>query len=202
MPTKYVKNHAVILTANDHMHLVLQIKPDAPHVYFWKPKLQQHGVLDSAVCCNWWIEPVTYQGIKFRSAEHAMMWAKANLFDDHLAMKAVLETRDPWSVKAIGRQVMAFIDEEWDDNSYKFVRDICYAKFSQSKRLNFFILSQRPDTLFVEASPLDHIWGVKLDERHPDVMNFKTWRGYNLLGYALTEAMRKIRKEENDKGNV
>ena len=202
MPSKYVKNNAVILTANDHMHLVLQIKPDAPHVYFWKPKLQEHGVLDSAVCCNWWIEPVTYQGIKFRSAEHAMMWAKANLFDDHLAMKAVLETRDPWSVKAIGRQVMAFIDKEWDDNSYKFVRAICYAKFSQSTRLKEWMLSQHPDTLFVEASPLDHIWGVKLDERHPDVMNFKTWRGYNLLGYALTEAMRKIRKEENDKGNV
>ncbi len=202
MPTKYVKNHAVILTANKHMHTVLEIKPDAPHVYFWKPKLAVPGIIDSAVCCNWWIEPVIYQNIKFRSAEHAMMWSKANLFNDELAMSAVLETQHPWSVKAIGRQVMGFTDEEWDDNSYKFVRDICYAKFSQSKRLKKWILSQHPDTLFVEASPLDHIWGVKLDEHHQDVKNFKTWRGYNLLGYALTEAMRKIREEENAQGNV
>ena len=202
MPSKYTTNSRAILAANEHMHMVLAVKPEVPHVYFWKAKLKKPGVIDEGVCCNWWIEPVTYRDITFRTAEHAMMWAKANLFDDHLAMKAVLETRDPWSVKAIGRQVMAFIDKEWDDNSYKFVRDICYAKFSQSKRLKEWILSQHPDTLFVEASPLDHIWGVKLDERHPDVMNFKTWRGYNLLGYALTEAMRKIRKEENDKGNV
>lgn len=46
-----------------------------------------------------------------------------------------------------------------------------------------------------EASPLDYIWGVKLATDNPAVVNMKTWRGYNLLGYALTEAMRKLRKE-------
>ena len=61
------------------------------------------------------------------------------------------------------------------------------------------MLSQHPDTLFVEASPLDYIWGVKLAADNPAVVNMKTWRGYNLLGYALTEAMRKIRREEDGK---
>ena len=199
MPSKYTTNSRAILAGNEHMHMVLQIQPEAPRVYFWKAKLKKPGVLDEGVCCNWWIEPVTYRDITFRTAEHAMMWAKADLFDDQAAMSAILEERDPWSVKAIGRQVMGFNDEQWDDNSYKFVRDICYAKFSQSKRLKKWMLSQHPDTLFVEASPLDHIWGVKLDEHHQDVKNFKTWRGYNLLGYALTEAMRKIRREEDGK---
>ena len=196
MPTKYVQSLKVIKEANEHMHTVLEIKPDAPHVYFWKPHLKVKGILDPAVCCNWWIEPLVYQGIQFRTAEHAMMWAKANLFDDHQAMLAILETRDPWTAKAIGRQVMGFSDQLWDDNSYKFVRDICVAKFSQSDRLKKWMLAHHPDTVFVEASPIDYIWGVKLDEQNYNVRNMKTWRGYNLLGYALTEAMRVIRKDE------
>ena len=199
MPSKYTTNPRAILVANEHMHMVLAVKPEAPHVYFWKAKLKKPGVLDEGVCCNWWIEPVTYRDITFRTAEHAMMWAKADLFDDQAAMSAILEERDPWSVKAIGRQVMGFKDELWDNNSYKFVHDICYAKFSQSTRLKEWMLSQHPDTLFVEASPLDYIWGVKLAADNPAVLNMKTWRGYNLLGYALTEAMRKIRREEDGK---
>lgn len=195
MPSKYVRDQRVINTSNEHMHTVLAIKHNAPHVYFWKPYLKVEGILDPAVCCNWWIEPVVYQGIKFRTAEHAMMWSKANLFNDEQAKLAVLETRDPWSVKAIGRQVMGFNDLDWDANSYNFVRDICIAKFNQSNRLKEWMLAHHPDTVFVEASPIDHIWGVKLDKHNHNVLNMKTWRGYNLLGYALTEAMRSIRKE-------
>ena len=199
MPSKYTKDIAKILNFNANRHSALNIRPDHSHIYFWKPHTQVRGVLDAAVCCNWWFEAVTYQGITFRSAEHAMMWAKANLFNDQIAMDAILETPDPWGVKAIGRQVVGFVDHEWDRYGYQFVKDICYAKFSQSERLKRWMLSQDPDAVFVEASPLDHIWGVKLAAHHETIRNYKTWRGYNLLGYALTEAMRQIRKEENDK---
>lgn len=195
MPSKYTGELKNIARYNEAEHQRLNIQANDPHIYFWKPKPAVFGVLDSAVCCNWWVESVVYRDIKFRTAEHAMMWAKADLFNDQIAAAAVLETRDPWDVKAIGRQVQGFKDEVWDANSYQIVKDICYAKFTQSDRLRCWMLSQEPNAVFVEASPVDRIWGIKLDANYPYIGDMKNWRGYNLLGYALTEVMRQIRGE-------
>ena len=42
-------------------------------------------------------------------------------------------------------------------------------------------------TILVEASPLDTLWGIGYDAKHPRAANKKTWRGTNWLGYILTE---------------
>ena len=39
--------------------------------------------------------------------------------------------------------------------------------------------------ILVEASPVDKIWGIGLAENTSNIDNPLTWRGKNLLGFAL-----------------
>ena len=48
-------------------------------------------------------------------------------------------------------------------------------------------LSETKGRVLVEASPYDTIWGIGLAKHVPDINNPFTWRGRNLLGFALTE---------------
>ncbi len=47
--------------------------------------------------------------------------------------------------------------------------------------------------IFVEASPLDNIWGIGLAEDTEGIDNPSFWLGLNLLGQALTLVKQEIR---------
>ena len=66
------------------------------------------------------------------------------------------------------------------------------AKFTQNKDLKEEMLATG-DKIFVEASPLDNIWGIGLDENAEGVENPSFWLGLNLLGQALTLVKNQIR---------
>ena len=73
--------------------------------------------------------------------------------------------------------------------------DGVYAKFSQNQGLKNFLLS--PDFEgkdFVEGSPFDGVWGVKMDYRNPDIDNPENWNGENLLGKFLNEVRKKLQQ--------
>lgn len=166
---------------------------DINFVYFWKPKTKQQGVLDEACCCQWWRSPVSYNGIVFRTAEHAMMYSKAVLFNDKEAMVAILEEPHPWTVKAIGRQVRNFVQSRWDEQQYSIIHGINLAKFGQDKRLNAWMKTLPKNTLFVEASPIDRIWGIGLEnDGTVDLTDFKNWQGQNKLGFTITDVFQEL----------
>ena len=58
------------------------------------------------------------------------------------------------------------------------------AKFGQSDHLRG-ILVATGDAILVEASPRDRIWGIGLAASSPLARDPATWRGKNLLGFAL-----------------
>jgi ribA/ribD-fused uncharacterized protein len=68
-------------------------------------------------------------------------------------------------------------------------------QFTQSKDLCQILLDTKGTTL-VEASPLDTIWGIGLTAKDPAAKYKATWKGKNLLGYALTDVREKILKEQ------
>ena len=51
------------------------------------------------------------------------------------------------------------------------------------------------DRVLVEASPFDPIWGIGLDQNKPDIQNPHTWKGENLLGFALMEVRDRLLTE-------
>lgn len=170
-------------------------------VFFWKPYPKEKGTIDASCCCQWWRSRFKHEGVYFKTAEHAMMYGKAKLFNDQKAMKAILEEDKPHVAKSIGRQVENFDNEQWDDYSYDLVRDLNYQKFNQDPRLKRWLLGLPDNTLLVEASPYDRIWGIGLEDLgQPEISDYRNWVGLNKLGFAVTEVMQRLKKEVKGNG--
>lgn len=128
-------------------------------VFFWKPKTQG-AAIDQACCCQWWSAPFLFEGVKFRTAEHAMMYGKAKMFGDEKIMARILAEPHAHEAKKLGRLVKKFDDEVWNAKHYQLVYDISVAKFTQLAKEKAWLLSLPENTVFVEASPFDELWGI------------------------------------------
>lgn len=65
-------------------------------------------------------------------------------------------------------------------------------KFGGDPELREFLLNTG-DRVLVEASPMDRIWGIGLAADDPRAENPASWRGLNLLGFALMDARAELR---------
>jgi ribA/ribD-fused uncharacterized protein len=68
-----------------------------------------------------------------------------------------------------------------------------FEKFNQNPLLKEALLNTC-DTIIVEASPVDRIWGIGLTEDDPRALDQSTWRGQNLLGITLMRVRDAIKK--------
>jgi predicted NAD-dependent protein-ADP-ribosyltransferase YbiA (DUF1768 family) len=68
-------------------------------------------------------------------------------------------------------------------------------KYTQNPELNLTILDpQFNGKKFVEASPIDGIWGIKCGEEEA-LDDESNWNGLNLLGKVLDEVRRRLLSE-------
>jgi len=133
------------------------------YTFFWKNK---------SPFSQWHSVGFELNGHFFHTAEHWMMYRKAMLFGDIDKAKEILETKSPADVKKKGREVARFSKELWEENCKEIVYKGNHAKFTQNPEL-LKALMDTGDTILVEASPYDAIWGIGLDEEnakktHPD----------------------------------
>lgn len=157
------------------------------YLFFWGHHQKADGTVDGGCLSQWWPATFTVDGIAYPTAEHWMMAEKARLFDDEQALARVLAARHPKTAKDEGRRVRGFDEQTWQEHRFDLVVRGNIAKFGQHPDLAAFLMgtSQR---VLVEASPRDRIWGIGLaaaDERAQDPAS---WRGLNLLGFALMQA--------------
>lgn len=125
--------------------------------------------------------------------EQYMMAAKAELFGDGKIRDQILKCSDPRQIKALGRKVRGFDQRVWDRFKYAIVLGGNWYKFSQNRDLREFLLSTG-DSVLVEASPYDSIWGIRLSSSSPGAQDPMKWRGQNLLGFALMEVRDELRR--------
>jgi len=130
-------------------------------------------------------------GTEFSSAEQFMFYHKARLFNDTESLKAIMATTDPKKQKALGRGVKGFTEELWIEHREKIVFLGSFYKFSQNKELRNDLLFFG-DRTFVEASPVDKIWGVGLHYNDVRAEDPTQWNGLNLLGKQLNLAAKEI----------
>ena len=124
----------------------------------------------------------------FYNSEQYFMFIKAVVFGDYDTANKILATKDPKKAKQLGREVKNYDDEVWSRMRYKVMVDANKAKYSQNEELKKLILSDElKGKGFVEASPIDGIWGIKLGENDPLADDESHWKGQNLLGKALDE---------------
>lgn len=131
------------------------------------------------------------------SSEQFFMACKARCFDDYDSYREIRIATTPEQAKKIGRKVKGFTDSIWDRVKYQLMFDGVYAKFSQNEDLKAFLLSPEFEGKdFVEGSPFDSVWGVKIDYRNPDIDNEENWQGQNLLGKVLGEVRDRLKNEK------
>lgn len=161
------------------------------YVHFWGHSPEADGSAGRGCLSQWWPAPFTEDGRRFASAEHYMMAHKAWLFDDADAAKKILAAGHPGEAQALGRKVRGFDQTVWEAERFGIVVRGNLAKFGQHRDLSAYLRGTERRVL-VEASPRDRIWGIGLGETDPLAASPSTWKGLNLLGFALMEARHKL----------
>lgn len=124
----------------------------------------------------------------FFNSEQYFMYMKAIVFGDYDTAEKILKTKNPKKAKALGREVKNYDDKVWNEMRYKIMVDANKAKYGQNKELADVLTNEVfKGRGFVEASPLDRVWGVGLTENDPLADDEANWKGTNLLGKALNE---------------
>lgn len=146
--------------------------------FFWGERYN-NGFLSNWLPCSFEVE-----GVKYWCTEQYMMAKKAELFGDNKVKAEIMCSTNQKEIKDLGRKVSNFDSEIWDENKEKIVFDGNLAKFTQNDRLKS-LLMNTGDSILVEASPYDRIWGIGLKSDDVSVNNPNNWLGQNLLGFTL-----------------
>lgn len=166
---------------------------------FWGHRSPGGRGVSKSCLSQWWMEKFWSVAHEYCCMEQFMMEKKAELFGDEEIRKQILETQTPDRIKALGRKVKGFDQGLWDKAKYSIVLNGNWCKFSQNRRLRDFLLSTK-DSILVEASPYDTIWGIGLPADSPDAENPFKWRGQNLLGFALMEVRDELCRVTQNEG--
>ena len=151
------------------------------HVYFWGEFLS-----------NWYPARFTEaregKTLEFFNSEQYFMYEKARAFgDEEIAMRILFEGKNPKQAKSLGRKVKGYNDEVWNKMRYKVMLRANLLKYLQNKDIEKLLLNEEFDGKnFVEASPIDRIWGIGCDEATA-LDDESNWNGQNLLGKVLDE---------------
>ncbi|MGX1883428.1 NADAR family protein [Streptomyces sp. NPDC055287] len=157
------------------------------YLYFWGHRPTPGSAAGPGCLSQWWPVEFTEDGHTYRSAEHYMMAHKAWLFDDPESAARILRAGHPAEAKSLGRQIVDFDEKTWRKHRYDIVVRGSIAKFGRHDALLQYLLATR-DRVLVEASPLDPVWGIGLAADDARATSPTTWRGLNLLGFALMDA--------------
>jgi ribA/ribD-fused uncharacterized protein len=161
------------------------------YLFFWGHHPNADGATGKACFSQWFEASFEVDGQRYRTAEHYMMAEKARLFDDATARARILASETPAEAKKHGRAVLGFDDAIWERARFDVVVRANEAKFSQNLAMRNFLQTTGARVL-VEASPVDPVWGIGLAATDAAAQDPYTWRGLNLLGFALMEVRSRL----------
>jgi ribA/ribD-fused uncharacterized protein len=157
------------------------------YIFFWGHSNKNGEEVGKFIFSQWYPSPFTVDGTDYKTAEHWMMAQKAILFGDKEIADKILKAEKPGEVKELGRKIKDFDEKMWDERKYEIVKAGSIHKFQQNKKFQEFLL-HTGDRILVEASPTDAVWGIGLPQDAKSIEDPNTWKGLNLLGFALMEA--------------
>ena len=160
---------------------------------FWGHQPSKDDSMTKSCLSQWWMKDFYAMANSYLCMEQYMMAAKAELFGDKEIRDQILTCSVQKYIKALGRKVRGFDQAVWDKFKYAIVLNGNWLKFSQNRELREFLLSTG-DSVLVEASPYDNIWGIRLSANSPEAWDPFRWRGQNLLGFALMEVRDELRR--------
>jgi ribA/ribD-fused uncharacterized protein len=118
---------------------------------------------------------------------------KAMMFKDYDVAEMIMQQGHPYKQKFLGRQVRGFSEPIWLAKCKPMMVEGLKSKFMQDTYcLN--TLLDTGNTIIVEASPTDKLWGSGLAEDDPGSQDPTLWPGKNWLGEVLMEVRDEIRQ--------
>ncbi|MDR0352649.1 MAG: NADAR family protein [Opitutaceae bacterium] len=176
--------------------LIALVQAGAPvdYIFFWGHRKPEDGSVTKSCFSQWYEAAFRINGELFRTAEHHMMVRKARLFGDEPSARRILAAATPNEAKSLGRKIQGFSEETWLAHREEIVFTGNFAKFSQHSPLRRFLLATG-DSILVEASPKDSIWGIGLAQDSPFAREPSSWQGLNLLGFALMKVRTRLRDQ-------
>ncbi|MBX9791953.1 MAG: NADAR family protein [Pirellulales bacterium] len=157
------------------------------YLLFWGHQPRKDGSIGPSCLSQWFPAPFDIDGVRYLTSEHWMMAGKAQLFGDEETLAKILESPHPGAAKSLGRQVRGFDQAGWMAVARRIVTEGNIAKFRQNPTLREYLLGTGSQVI-VEASPHDPVWGIGLAADDPLAKHPASWRGENLLGFALMDA--------------
>jgi ribA/ribD-fused uncharacterized protein len=164
---------------------------ETPEYFLFYGHRPTPGRVTASCLSQWYVAPFEAEGRRYTTAEQYMMAGKATLFGDFEALERILQAPDPRTAKALGRTVRGFDDATWKEHRFEIVVRGNLAKFGHDDAIRTFLLATG-ESVLVEASPTDRIWGIGLSRDDPRALDPRRWLGRNLLGFALMEARRQL----------
>jgi ribA/ribD-fused uncharacterized protein len=155
-------------------------------IYFWGHTNEYNETVGKFCFSQWFQCPFTIDNITYNTSEHWMMAHKALLFGDRNNFEKIINCDKPGEAKELGRQVLGYDDQTWNDRKFEIVKLGNIHKFNQNPDFAEYLL-KTDNRILVEASPVDTIWGIGLSQDSKDIDNIYAWRGQNLLGFVLME---------------
>lgn len=170
-----------------------QVRKGHPLKYlcFWGHTPKHKDIVDKSCFSQWYPSVFEVDGYTYQNAEQFMMAQKARLFEDDKIFEKILKAENPKEVKDLGRLVKNYNEEMWLERRFEIVVQGNLAKFSQHLDLKQFLLNTS-DSVIVEASPVDKIWGIGLATEDKNAERPLLWNGLNLLGFALMDVRKQL----------
>lgn len=138
----------------------------------------------------------------FTSTEQAFMYEKAMFFNDYEIANLIYHNDNPNECRKLGRQVHGYNDEEWSKVRYVIFYKYNLLKYTQDQKLQEKLLDPKFDNkIFVEASPIDRIWGIGYSEDDNRIEHNESSWGKNYLGRILTNICKRIKENKVNDSN-
>jgi len=182
----------------------LKENPNMEFLFFWGHTPATPDEIDKSCLSQWYdAAPFTISkyyttksidDVVYPTTEHWMMAQKAELFGDLETKEEILHAETPEIAKSLGRKIKNFDENIWNIHKTNIVVSGNRHKFQDNEKLKDFLL-QTGDPVLVEASPVDTIWGIGLDQNNPNAKHPELWKGENLLGFALMKVRDYLQKK-------
>ena len=159
---------------------------------------EEYGFLSNFYYSPFTVSYMNEDGVKsyeFKTAEHAVHFFKAKLFGDLEIANKITMTDYPKVAKNLGRTVKNFDQNIWDLNKRAIYTEVIKAKFTDERNKDIKQkLIDTGDSILVECSPYDRIWGIGYSKNSPEFIakQFDKW-GQNLLGKVLMKVRDSIK---------
>jgi ribA/ribD-fused uncharacterized protein len=170
------------------------------YIFFLGHTNKFHEVVGKFCFSQWFESPFIVDNITYKTAEHWMMAQKALLFNDKNIFDKIINCDKPGEAKDLGRQVLGYDEQTWNNRKFEIVKLGNIHKFNQYPKLADFLL-KTDNRILVEASPVDTIWGIGLSPDSNEIENIYAWRGQNLLGFALMAARDVLKEKTKNTSN-